>query len=148
SRNAWRMGLMPAMLLSASLSAQQPAPPPTNETKSDAWRAKEEKFLTNVRQLTSPTMGLQKSGEAYFAPDAKSIIFQAIPPGDEYYQIYTLQLDDQGRAKPETLMRISTGAGACTCSFFRPDGKKIIFASSHLDPRLETNPRPEEKAGY
>src|SRR6185436_19998712 len=42
----------------------------------------------------------------------------------------------------------SSGAGACTCSYFRPDGKKIIFASSHLDPRREQNPRPEEKAGY
>jgi Tol biopolymer transport system component len=29
---------------------------------------------------------------------------------------------------------VSTGKGRCTCGFFRPDGKKILFASTHLDP--------------
>ena len=34
---------------------------------------------------------------------------------------------------------VSTGKGACTCSFYHPDGKSILFASSHLNPtpRLE-----------
>ena len=30
--------------------------------------------------------------------------------------------------------RVSPGVGKTTCSYFSPDGKKIIFASSHLDP--------------
>jgi Tol biopolymer transport system component len=30
--------------------------------------------------------------------------------------------------------RVSPGAGKTTCSYFHPDGKKIIFASTHLDP--------------
>ena len=30
--------------------------------------------------------------------------------------------------------RVSPGVGKTTCGYFRPDGKKIIFASSHLDP--------------
>ena len=29
---------------------------------------------------------------------------------------------------------MSPGVGKTTCSYFRPDGKKILFASSHLDP--------------
>ncbi len=32
------------------------------------------------------------------------------------------------------LSRVSPGVGKTTCSFFSPDGKKILFASSHLDP--------------
>lgn len=27
---------------------------------------------------------------------------------------------------------VSTGRGECTCGYFRPDGRKILFASSHL----------------
>ncbi len=29
---------------------------------------------------------------------------------------------------------MSPGVGKTTCSYFRPDGRKIIFASTHLDP--------------
>src|SRR5262245_50389047 len=105
-----RIMLIAAALLCGTLCAVHPLFAQNVETKDDSWREKEEKCLTNVRQLTSPNMGLQKSGEAYFAPDGKSVIFQAIPPGDEYYQIYMLKLDDQGRARPDTLLRVSTGA--------------------------------------
>jgi len=128
----------------ASLFTLQPGSPPANS----GWEKEESPYLSNVRQITSPAMGLKKAGEAYFSPDGNMIIFQAIPPGDEYYQIYTLKLDEAGNGNPDSLLRISTGAGACTCAYFHPDGKRVIFASSHLDPRLETNPRPEEKAGY
>lgn len=114
----------------------------------ESWQSEEAKCLSNVRQLTSPSMGLLKSGEAYFSPDGRMVIFQATPAGDPYYQIYTLNLDDEGRAIPDSLLRVSTGAGECTCAYFRPDGKKIIFASSHLDPRLEKDPRPSETGGY
>jgi TolB protein len=37
------------------------------------------------------------------------------------------------------LMMVSAGKGACTCAFFRPDGQKIIFASSHEVPNLNQN---------
>lgn len=94
-------------------------------------RLKEAPTLTNVKQLTSPLMGFEKAGEAYFSPDGQTIIFQAVPLGKEHYQIYTLKLDE------DTPRLVSTGKGACTCANFRPDGKKIIFASSHEDPFLE-----------
>ena len=92
---------------------------------------KESKILKNIQQLTSPTMGFEKAGEAYFSPDGQTIIFQAVPTGQEHYQIYTMRLDEK------IPRMVSTGIGACTCSNFRPDGKKIIFASSHSDPSLQ-----------
>ena len=34
-------------------------------------------------------------------------------------------------------VRVSPGIGKTTCSYFSPDGKKILFASSHLDPKAK-----------
>lgn len=99
----------------------------------------EAQTLGNVTQLTFPSMGFEKAGEAYFSPDGNTIIFQAVPKGQKYYQIYTMSL--KGR-KPRM---VSTGKGACTCAFFRPDGKKIIFASSHEDPQIDAQAIPGYK---
>ena len=100
-------------------------------------------LLTHVRQLTSPSMGFEKAGESYFSPDGKQVIFQAVPKGREHYQIYVINIDGTG------LKMVSTGKGECTCGYFRPDGKGILFASSHLDPRLaDATPAPSPKQGY
>ncbi len=88
----------------------------------------EAEYLSNITQLTNEEMGFINAGEAYFAPDGKTIIFQATPTGKTDYQIYTLDL------RTRRLRMVSTGRGACTCAYFRPDGKRIIFASSHLGP--------------
>ena len=41
--------------------------------------------------------------------------------------------------------RVSPGVGKTTCGYFRPDGKKIIFASSHLDPDAKKHYADEYK---
>jgi TolB protein len=86
--------------------------------------------LTNISQVTFPEMGFDRAGEAYFSPDSQTILFQAIPRGLEHYQIYKMDLNNLNP------VMVSTGKGACTCAYFRPDSKKIIFASSHSDPIL------------
>lgn len=113
------------LLVTLILAAQHPAAvlsqtPPLSEL--------EAKYLKNVRQVTR---GMEKAGEGYFSPDGKSIIYQAVPPGYPFYQIYTQPLPS---GEPQ---RISTGRGRTTCSFFSPDGKKVLFASSHLDPAMD-----------
>src|SRR5262249_29350246 len=87
----------------------------------------EAQYLHNIRQLTKDFV---RAGEGYFAPDMKQIIFQAEEKdtGNPFYQIFVMDLDSG------TYRRVSPGVGKTTCSYFRPDGKKIIFASSHLDP--------------
>lgn len=102
----------------------------------------EAKIITNICQVTSPAMSFEKAGEAYFSPDGQTIIFQAVPKGEEQYQIYTLNLK---KAVPK---RVSTGKGSCTCAYFRPDGKKIIFASSHEDPKLKNENFEPSSPGY
>lgn len=96
----------------------------------------EQKFLSNIRQVTS---GMVKAGEGYFSPDGKAIVYQAQPLDYPFYQIYTQSL--AGGAP----RRISTGRGRTTCSYFSPDGKRILFASSHLDPKLGETEAAERK---
>lgn len=103
---------------------------------------KEALFMTNIEQLTFPSMGFVKGGEGYFSPDQESIIFQAVPEGEVHYQIYTMSL------KERFPKMVSTGKGACTCANFRPDGKKILFASSHEDPLLNDPDREQSVPGY
>jgi TolB protein len=40
---------------------------------------------------------------------------------------------------------VSTGRGRTTCAYFSPDGKKILFASSHLDPNMSQTEEAERK---
>ncbi len=97
-------------------------------------KSDEDTPLRNIRQITFPSMGFEKAGESYFSPDGNTLIFQAVPKGKKGYQIYTIDLKEGSTPK-----QVSTGKGVCTCAFFRPDGKKIIFASSHDAPSISTN---------
>ena len=97
----------------------------------------EPQFLTNVRQVTS---GFVKAGEGYFSPDGRTIVYQAVPSDYLFYQIYTQPL---AGGEPR---RISPGRGRTTCSCFSPDGRKLIFASSHLDPDLSATEEGERRA--
>ncbi|MGE0757593.1 MAG: biopolymer transporter Tol [Pirellulaceae bacterium] len=96
----------------------------------------EQKFLGEVRQVTS---GFEKAGEGYFSPDGRTIVYQAVPAGYPFYQIYTQRLDG---GEPQ---RVSTGRGRTTCSYFAPDGKRLLFASSHLDPQLDATEQAARK---
>jgi len=98
--------------------------------------------LRNIRQVTFPSMGFEKAGESYFSPNGSSIIFQAVPIGEKNYQIYTMDLD-VGIPR-----MVSTGKGACTCGFFRPDGQKILFASSHEAPPDLVEEKEEDSSRY
>ncbi|MCA9244924.1 MAG: PD40 domain-containing protein [Phycisphaerales bacterium] len=100
----------------------------------------EHRWFRNVRQLTFEKMGFERAGEAYFSADGKRICFQAVPKGKTEYQIYVMNLDGSG------LKMVSTGEGATTCSYFFSDGKKMMFASNHLDQRPAVAPPDKEKS--
>jgi len=103
--------------------------------------SQEELCLGHIRQVTFPSMGFERAGESYFSPDGRSIIFQAIPKDEKSYQIYTMDLHAM------IPVRVSTGKGACTCGFYRPDGEKILFASSHESPIERDLPKPPKPSG-
>jgi len=118
--------------------------PSGSDLKPADWQASESPILTNIRQLTTD---FARAGEGYFSPDGKTIIYQAEEKstGNPFYQIFSQPLE--GGAP----RRISPGLGKTTCAFFRPDGQKVIFASTHLDPnaasfyQAEMDQRAEEK---
>ena len=104
----------------------QQGPP---EKKPGVWPKEEAKHLANVTQLTFEG---PRSGETYFSPEGKKIIYMAIRDGYPFYRIFEMNVDGSG----QTL--VGPQRGKQTCPWYSPDGKKILFASTHLDPDLET----------
>ena len=81
-------------------------------------------FLQNIRQLTFEG----QTGEGYFSPDGKHLIFQSVrAPGNPFYQIYILSFETGD------IHRVSPGTGKTTCGFFRPRTDEVLFASTHHD---------------
>lgn len=100
-------------------------------------------FLVDPIQLTD---GFDRAGEAYFSPDMKWIIFQAVAPGGQHYQMYVARIKrsaDEVISGIEPPIRISPENSRNTCGFFSPDGRTIIFGSTagKEDPN-------EPSAGY
>jgi Tol biopolymer transport system component len=81
----------------------------------------EEKHLKNIRQLTFGG----KNAEAYFSFDGTKLIFQATRDGFQCDQIFIMNTDGKGSRL------VSTGKGETTCAYFFPDGKRILYSSTH-----------------
>lgn len=99
--------------------------------------AQEPARLANLRQLTRGG----QNAEAYWSPDGKRLVFQSTRDGAACDQIYVMD-SDGGHVR-----RISGGAGATTCGFFLPDGKHVLYASTH-EAAPECPPRPDRSKGY
>jgi Tol biopolymer transport system component len=88
----------------------------------------EEKHLKNIKQLTFGG----DNAEAYFSPKGDKLCFQTnnIRWGLSCDQIFMYDLHKAG----DTTYRpglISTGHGRTTCAYFMPNGKEILYASTH-----------------
>ncbi len=113
------------------LAATQ-APPPA---KAPLERAGET-HLRNVSQLTNGG----ENAESYFSFDGKQLIFQSTA-GHACDQIYTMNIDGSGKRL------VSTGKGRTTCSYFYPDGKSILYGSTHKGGDA-CPPTPSFEHGY
>lgn len=89
-----------------------------------------ESHITNIRQLTFGG----DNAEAYFSPDGKHLAFQSNNPawGLECDQIFNMDIRKALKDTSYIPPRISTGLGRTTCSYFMPNGKDILYASTHL----------------
>lgn len=88
----------------------------------------QERYIKNLQQLTFGG----DNAEAYFSPDGTKLTLQVTNAELNAHcdQIFWLNLQNITRS-PKDLKLISTGKGRCTCSYFMPDGKHILFASTH-----------------
>ncbi|MDH3660429.1 MAG: M28 family peptidase [Alphaproteobacteria bacterium] len=86
----------------------------------------EAKLLGNTRQLTFEG---RRAGEGYFSADGTKLIFQSErEPDNPFYQIYLMDLETGD------IERVSPGTGKTTCAWLHPENRKLLFASTHLDP--------------
>ena len=128
-----------AAVLAASallLLAQSPSPPAP-------LALPEEKHLRNVRQLTFGG----ENAEAYFSADDKQLILQRSGGDVPCDQIYIIPPEALAADGEPARRLVSTGKGRTTCSYFFPDGKRILFSSTHLSGP-ECPPRPDYSRGY
>ncbi len=96
-----------------------------------------ERRLANLRQLTFGG----RNAEAYFDWSGNQLIFQSTRPPFGCDQIFTT------RADGSDARLVSTGKGRTTCSFFFPDGRRFIYASTHLGGAA-CPPEPGRSRGY
>jgi len=119
------------------ISAQQMAP------ANDQLHFEGETHFANIRQLTFGG----DNAEAYFSPDGKYLVFQVTNPkkGIECDQIWMGKIPqtESEQFKPKL---VSTGTGRTTCAYFYPDGKHILYASTHLGG--SACPPPVDRSKY
>jgi TolB protein len=96
-----------------------------------------ERHLANLRQLTDGG----ENAEAYFSFDGSHLSFQSTRPPHECDQIYSMDL--RGR----DIRMLSTGLGRTTCSYYFPDGRRYLYASTHLGGGA-CPPKPDMSQGY
>jgi hypothetical protein len=94
--------------------------------------AQENRFLSNARQLVFEG---KRSGEGYFSPDGKKLIFQSEREAENpFYQQYILDLES-GEAT-----RVSPGKGKTTCGFFQPASGGETKGGAGFSSERETAP--------
>src|SRR6476660_10456233 len=82
----------------------------------------QERHFKNMRQLTNGG----ENAEAYFSFDGQRLSFQSTRGSHGCDQIYTMKIDGSD------LHLISGDKGRTTCSFYYPDGKHLLYASTYL----------------
>jgi Tol biopolymer transport system component len=133
------------LILGSQLVGQQTRPyaglrgpgPVVKGTPDDPLRDPREVHLRHVKQLT---FGGQNA-EAYFSYDGQCLIRQSTRPPYPCDQIFIMNVDGSD------VRLISTGKGKTTCAWFYPDGKHILYSSTHVRSP-ECPPRPDHSQGY
>lgn len=100
-----------------------------NFTDGDTIHYASERHFKNVQQLTFGG----DNAEAYWSYDGKYVVFQRRNPkeGIDCDQIFIGKIPEK-YGDPFVYHRVSSGKGRTTCAYFLPDGKHIIYASTHL----------------
>lgn len=109
----------------------------TNQTSTKTAIFESEKHFANIKQLT---FGGQNA-EAYYSYDGSELIFQSTRDTLGCDAIFRMNSDGTN------VRMVSTGKGVSTCSFISPDGKSIIYASTHLAGD-ECPSKPDMSQGY
>jgi Tol biopolymer transport system component len=100
----------------------------TAQNNDDTLHYPEEKHFKNIQQLTFGG----DNAEAYWSYDDERIIFQRTNP-KENILCDRMFIGTIPRQNGKFFYKqVSSGKGRTTCGYFLPDGKHIIYASTHL----------------
>lgn len=142
-----QVAVLPLVLTSAC-AALQPGSPTTTSTQPEVhWREAEAPLLGLWSQLTF-RRDFVKAGEAYFSPDGRRIIFQAVPvppagqEPDQHYAMYVADLTRDAEGGPvglANIRRVSPKGSANTCGWFHPKDENLILFGCTIDPPLAPN---------
>jgi TolB protein len=163
------LALVTTFVASQSAPSQAPAAPPAAPAAPAAtgqrpaapaetidWKTAEQGILENHVQLTFADRFV-KAGEAYFSPDDKRVIFQAVermadgsePPG--FYAMFVGDVVRSGSGAITGLSNIkllSPPGSANTCGWFDPiDPMTVIFASTLTAPSEGDTPGYQRGSG-
>ena len=93
------------------------------------------KLISNFKLFT---FAGKRTGEGYFSNDGTHFVFQSErEKHNPFYQIYLTNLLT-GKTQ-----RVSPGYGKTTCAWVHPSNKKVLFASTHGDPKARQKMREE-----
>lgn len=85
--------------------------------------------------------GVENAAEGYWSFDGQGLVYQATPRDAQCDRIYVIG----GREK--TPLPISSGHGVTTCAYFLPDGRHLLYSSTHAF-QADCPPRPDMSQGY
>jgi hypothetical protein len=109
----------------------------------------QEQHLADLRQLTPDG----ENAEAYWSNDGKQLILQARTGDADCDRIHrlplggVLPLDPNAPRQAVSMVPVSSGKGATTCSYFMPGDQQVIYASTHLGGDA-CPPKPDHSLGY
>jgi TolB protein len=126
-RGVLRLGAAGAAVVLAGRPA--PAQPPPLDPR--------ERRLAGLRRLTAGG----QNAEAYWDAAGTRLVFQSTRPPHDCDQIFTMNADGTG------VRLVSSGRGRTTCGFFFPDGRRLVYASTHA-AGAACPPPPDRGQGY
>jgi Tol biopolymer transport system component len=111
----------------------------------------DEPHLADIRQLTPDG----ENAEAYWSSDGSELILKSRRGDADCDRIFRMSVPkgpnhpDAGPAGESfpSLVPVSSGNGATTCSYFMPGDREVIFASTHLGGDV-CPPKPDRSQGY
>jgi len=123
---------------SGGASASPAATPPIACARAaDDLISKGEAHFAHLWKITDD---VDNAAEGYWSFQGDRLTWQGMPRGAGCDRIFTTGAS----GKPEP---ISNGHGVTTCSYFLPDGKHLLYSSTHAF-QVDCPPRPDMSKGY
>jgi Tol biopolymer transport system component len=132
------LGSLASLSISCS-SSPPPAPTPMPAPPKAPAALPSEVHLAELKQLTFGG----ENAEAYWSFGGSELILQSRAASAGCDRIYRMRPFDSA----PTLVPVSSGKGATTCSYFLPGDREVIFASTELGGPA-CPPRPDRSHGY